>query len=63
MKRTDTLKRTDVILSVGMLVLVLLALALMVATGSTDEFVGTPPQRPELVYKAPLFPAILLLRL
>ena len=31
-------KRTDVILSVGMLVLVLLALALMVATGSTGEF-------------------------
>src|SRR5215210_5284361 len=33
-------KRTDVILSVGMLVLVLLALALMVATGSTGEFVA-----------------------
>ena len=40
MKRTDTLKRTDVILSVGMLVLVLLALALLVATGSTGEFVA-----------------------
>jgi hypothetical protein len=33
-------KRTDLILSVGMLVLVLLALALLVATGSTGEFVA-----------------------
>src|ERR671916_1703382 len=33
-------KRTDVILSVGMLVLVLLALALLLATGNTNEFVA-----------------------
>jgi hypothetical protein len=42
-------KRTDAILSVGLLVLVCLALALMVATGSTGEFVAwawAPPQRP-----------------
>jgi hypothetical protein len=36
----DMVKRTDAILSVGTLVLVLLALALMVATGSTGEFVS-----------------------
>ena len=44
------MRRTDVILSVGTLALVLLALALLAATGSTGEFigvgVGAPPQRP-----------------
>jgi len=58
MKRTDTLKRTDVILSVGMLVLVLLALALMVATGSTDECVAWAWERHHNVlswYIRPLF--------
>ena len=34
------MRRTDAILSVGMLVLVLLALALLGATGSTGEFVA-----------------------
>jgi hypothetical protein len=32
------MKRTDVILSVGTLALALLAAAVVVATGSTDEF-------------------------
>ena len=40
MEQKAIVKRTDVILSVGLLVLVLLALALMVATGSTGEFVA-----------------------
>ncbi len=40
MEQKAMVKRTDVILSIGILVLVLLALALMVATGSTGEFVA-----------------------
>jgi hypothetical protein len=36
----DMVKRTDAILSVGVLVVVFLALAIMVATGSTGEFVA-----------------------
>ena len=51
-------KRTDVILSVGMLALVLLALALMVATGSTGEFVAWAWERHHNVfswYIRPLF--------
>src|ERR671916_3362074 len=51
-------KRTDVILSVGMLVLVLLALALLVATGSTGEFVAWAWERHHNVlswYIRPLF--------
>jgi hypothetical protein len=51
-------KRTDMILAVGMLVLVLLALALMVATGSTDEFVAWAWERHHNVlswYIRPLF--------
>jgi hypothetical protein len=58
MKRSDTPKRTDVILSVGMLVLVLLALALLVATGSTGEFVAWAWERHHNVlswYIRPLF--------
>jgi hypothetical protein len=54
----DMVKRTDVILSVGMLVLVLLALALMVATGSTGEFVAWAWERHHNVlswYIRPLF--------
>ena len=38
MKRATTMKRTDVILSVGTLALVLLAVVGMAATGSIDEF-------------------------
>jgi hypothetical protein len=38
MKRATTIRRTDVILSVGTLALVLLALAVMAATGTLDEF-------------------------
>jgi hypothetical protein len=51
-------KRTDVILSVGMLVLVLLALVLMVATGSTGEFAAWAWERHHNVlswYIRPLF--------
>jgi len=51
-------KRTDVILSVGILVLVLLALALMVATGSTGEIVAWVWERHHNVlswYIRPLF--------
>jgi len=51
-------KRTDAILSVGMLVLVLLALALMAATGSTGEFVAWAWERHHNVlswYIRPLF--------
>ena len=40
MEQKTMVKRTDLILSVGILVLVLLALALLVATGSTGEFVA-----------------------
>src|SRR5215204_4284107 len=51
-------KRTDAILSVGMLVLVLLALALLGATGSTGEFIGWAWERHHNVlswYIRPLF--------
>lgn len=51
-------KRTDVILSVGMLVLVLLALALLGATGSTGEFLAWAWERHHNVlswYIRPLF--------
>src|SRR5215217_4113780 len=51
-------KRTDTILSVGTLALVLLALALMVATGSTGEFIGWAWERHHNVlswYIRPLF--------
>jgi hypothetical protein len=51
-------KRIDVILSVGTLALVLLALALMVATGSTGEFVAWAWERHHNVlswYIRPLF--------
>jgi hypothetical protein len=51
-------RRTDVILSVGTLALVLLALALMVATGSTGEFVAWAWERHHNVlswYIRPLF--------
>jgi hypothetical protein len=54
----DMVKRTDAILSVGILVLVLLALALMVATGSTGEFVAWVWERHHNVlswYIRPLF--------
>ena len=40
MKRSVTLKRTDLILSAGTLALVLFAAAAVAATGSTDEFVA-----------------------
>ena len=40
MEQKALVKRSDVILSVGIIVLVLLALALLVATGSTGEFVA-----------------------
>jgi hypothetical protein len=52
------MRRTDVILSVGTLALVLLALALMVATGSTGEFIGWAWERHHNViswYLRPLF--------
>src|SRR5829696_8375683 len=54
----DIMRRTDAILSVGMLVLVLLALALVAATGSTGEFVGWAWERHHNVlswYIRPLF--------
>jgi hypothetical protein len=54
----DMAKRTDAILSVGMLVLVLLAVALMAATGSTSEFVAWAWERHHNVlswYIRPLF--------
>jgi len=38
MKRATTMKRTDVILSVGTLALVLLAVVGMAVTGTLDEF-------------------------
>ncbi|HYQ84513.1 MAG TPA: hypothetical protein VEP28_10990 [Rubrobacter sp.] len=38
MKRSTTIRRTDMILSAGTLALVLLALAAMAATGTLDEF-------------------------
>jgi hypothetical protein len=38
MKRVTTIERTDVILSVGTLALVLLAVAVVAATGTLDEF-------------------------
>ncbi len=40
MKQRDMMKRTDLLVVVGTLALVLLALALMVATGNTGEFVS-----------------------
>jgi hypothetical protein len=40
MKRSVTLKRTDLILSAGTLALILFAAAAVAATGSTDEFVA-----------------------
>ena len=52
------MKRTDMILAVGMLVLVLLALALMVATGSAGDFVAWAWERHHNVlswYIRPLF--------
>jgi hypothetical protein len=58
MKRTDTLKRTDPILSVGTLGLVLFAAAAVAATGSTDEFVAWAWARHHNVlswYVRPLF--------
>src|SRR5687768_4953677 len=58
MEQKALVKRTDVILSVGMLVLVLLALALLVATGSTGEFVAWAWERHHNVlswYIRPLF--------
>ena len=51
-------KRTDAILSVGLLVFVLLTMALMVATGSTGEFVAWAWERHHNVlswYIRPLF--------
>jgi len=45
MEQKAMVKRTDVILSIGILVLVLLALALRVATGSTGEFVAWACER------------------
>jgi hypothetical protein len=66
MKGSDMPKRTDVILSVATLALAIVAAGVIVATASTDEFVAwawAPPQHPELVHKAPIFPAFLLLRL
>ena len=51
-------RQTDAILSVGMLVLVLLVLALMGATGSTGEFIGWAWERHHNVlswYIRPLF--------
>ena len=58
MEQKALVKRSDVILSVGMLVLVLLALALLVATGSTGEFVAWAWERHHNVlswYIRPLF--------
>ena len=58
MEQKALVKRTDAILSVGMLVLVLLALALLVATGSTGEFVAWAWERHHNVlswYIRPLF--------
>ena len=58
MEQKAMVKRTDVILSIGILVLVLLALALMVATGSTGEFVAWAWERHHNVlswYIRPLF--------
>ena len=58
MEQKAMVKRTDLILSVGILVLVLLALALMVATGSTGEFVAWAWERHHNVlswYIRPLF--------
>src|ERR671913_409943 len=58
MEQKAMVKRTDLILSVGILVLVLLALALMVATGSTGELVAWAWERHHNVlswYIRPLF--------
>src|SRR5215212_594353 len=58
MEQKALVKRSDVILSVGMLVLVLLALVLMAATGSTGEFVSWTWERHHNVlswYIRPLF--------
>jgi hypothetical protein len=58
MKRIDTLKRTDVILSVGTLALALLVAAAVAAMGSTDEFVAWTWARHHNVlswYVRPLF--------
>src|ERR687889_945554 len=58
MEQKAMVKRTDLILSVGILVLVLLALALMAVTGSTGEFVAWAWERHHNVlswYIRPLF--------
>jgi hypothetical protein len=39
-KRVTTIKRTDVILSVGTLALVVLAVAVVAAAGSTEEYIA-----------------------
>ena len=55
---SSVMKRTDLLVSVGTLALVLLALALMVATGTTGEFVGWAWERHHNVlswYIRPLF--------
>src|SRR5215218_11439603 len=58
MKRATTMKRTDVILSVGTLALVLLAVVGMAVTGTLDEFVAWAWERHHNVlswYIRPLF--------
>jgi len=58
MMRVTTMKRTDVILSVGMLALVLLAVAIVAVTGSTNEFIAWAWERHHNVlswYIRPLF--------
>jgi hypothetical protein len=58
MERTDTLKRTDIILSVGTLALALLAVVAVTATGSAGEFVAWAWERHHNVlswYIRPLF--------
>ena len=58
MKGNDTPKRTDVILSVAILALALLAAGSIVATASTDDFVAWAWRRHHNVlsrYVRPLF--------
>ena len=58
MKRATTMKRTDVILSVGTLALVLLAVAIVAVTNSTNEFIAWVWERHHNVlswYIRPLF--------
>jgi hypothetical protein len=58
MEQKAMVKRTDVILSIGILVLILLALAFLGATGSTGEFVAWAWERHHNVlswYIRPLF--------